>query len=867
MVKPHVCSDCPALGQSGPVAPRISDGSEVLVVLPPPTASELRSGMSAGAYTERGAILRTACRRFGFDLEQLSITSLGRCAGAGPEARRTCAHAHLLPLIDRLRPRMLVALGEEPLVDLTGLRGQKLGLRDLRGWVLDTLPLYGGLPVIASYDPEWIRQGQMDLLGVLGQDLRKALELGRKGWTAADRRPGTYTVDPAEQEIEGWVRRVSASPDLPIAFDIETNYSLRINDEEELRQRTDEITQIQFSAEAGTALVMQWREPWIRWARQILALPNPKMGWNNWIFDTPILNAHGIEVMGREDDLMWMWWALEPDIPRGLQYAASFMTGHELSPWKHTAEVNLATYGGIDVDVLVRMNAPLRAALSGAGAMGAYDRYLRQLWPILRRMGERGIPVSLSQRDELEQWLGIESRRLFFEIQADVPEELKPRQWLTRKPSPRLKGWRPAPETGEPEWFDKRSDQWVSAVERQDATGQLRWCKIKPFLPNSADQVKAYMRHFNHPVPTEPDRLTGEEKEKATKRELLRLARKTGHKFYEQVVELRELNKVASTYIDGWPLARDGRVHSTFGYGPASWQMNSKTPNVQNFPKRGVLASRIRQVIEAPAGHLLVEVDVSAFHSVLTGWLAHDPSYIRISRLDPHSFLTAHVLRLDGVDDWIELPDEELAERLHRVKKQHKDFRDGKAKMVIHGNQFGLGYRKMYRMGDGAYESEAEARRIQDTLKALFPRIFRWQDEVAKEAHTRGFLQNHFGCLRRFHDVFRWNPSAGRWDSGSQRNECLAYLPSSNAHLHFRDIVLRLEEGGWLERFNLVNLIHDSILCLPREEDAELCIRVLSEEISRPSTILVDEVMGPLNVGCEASIGRNWAAMEVYENR
>lgn len=47
---------------------------------------------------------------------------------------------------------------------------------------------------------------------------------------------------------------------------------------------------------------------------------------------------------------MWAWHHLQPDLPRGLQFAAAQMGWPW--PWKHLAVASPAFYGIVDVDVL-----------------------------------------------------------------------------------------------------------------------------------------------------------------------------------------------------------------------------------------------------------------------------------------------------------------------------------------------------------------------------------------------------------------------------------------------------------------------------------------------------------------------------------
>ena len=76
-----------------------------------------------------------------------------------------------------------------------------------------------------------------------------------------------------------------------------------------------------------------------------------------------------------------------------------------------------------------------------------------------------------------------------------------------------------------------------------------------------------------------------EGKETTAKKDLERLARKTRDRVLTDILELRRHQKVITTYVKGWKIAADSAVHTTFTFAPATWQLSSRAPNVQNcFP-------------------------------------------------------------------------------------------------------------------------------------------------------------------------------------------------------------------------------------------------------------------------------------------
>src|SRR6185369_17362292 len=96
----------------------------------------------------------------------------------------------------------------------------------------------------------------------------------------------------------------------------------------------------------------------------------------------------------------------------------------------------------------------------------------------------------------------------------------------------------------------------------------------------------------------------------------------------------------------GWQPAADGRVHASILYRPASGQLSSVGPNVQNAigEKGGELGTRFKNCIEARPGYTLREYDYTGLHAYMLGFLANDPDYMRLSRLGIHDFVTANIV-------------------------------------------------------------------------------------------------------------------------------------------------------------------------------------------------------------------------------
>ena len=95
-----------------------------------------------------------------------------------------------------------------------------------------------------------------------------------------------------------------------------------------------------------------------------------------------------------------------------------------------------------------------------------------------------------------------------------------------------------------------------------------------------------------------------------------------------------------------------------------------------------------------------------------------------------------------------------------------------------------------------------------------------------------------------------------------QAEAAIAFLPASNAFGMMRDIQLRLDELGYLERFEMVNSVYDSIQLHPLKEEAEEAIRLVQPVMeARSEKMIYAIVPDGLSVEAEGSVGESIAEM------
>lgn len=864
--------------------------------------SEAADSLPFRPYAASGSILERCFRRLGLDREQFVLFNMINCRPPNnklegqwyEQASVSHCSRHFRSVLERFKPRIILALGNVPLRYLTGMVGRNRTISMLRGFILQGTGI-ARIPVIPSFHPAFLARGARNLIGVLTRDIQLAVQLSERLAAGEEFKhdAGHYHINPTVSELDSYRDFLRASPQHAISYDIETDeLEVDATDESEaFGGRFGNITQIQFSWEPRQAVVCDWREPYIQFAKDVMALPNPKWGWNTWGYDDPRLEHYGVKINGESHDLMWAWHHLQPDVPRNLQFATSFYAP-EMPPWKHTSGSDLAQYGGADVDSVQRIGVRLFSDLRASGILNGYNRHIVSLWPILKRMCQRGLPIDLEAKATLKTKIEEKINETFAEIQRLVPLELRgvhPTSGYKVTPAP----VRPLASrfgvalvgkgkvTNFPEDF-KEAVLKECGLKCGTFDGQDRFYKEKDFLPNSSDQLKAYLRFKGIPVPTKLKEKNddGTPKETTEDKEIEKLWKKTKDPVIKAVRDYRKLGKILSTYIDGWTVGPDGRVHSTFTFATATGQLSSRSPNIQNAPKHGELANEFSKIIRARDGYKIVSIDWTAFHALTLGFCARDSDYMRLARLDIHSYLAGHLLRLDGRSRWLQLHDSELAHVLGEIKAAHKSVRDKKAKPTILGYGFGLGANKLYDMNLESFDSKKEAQAVIDMLNQLFPKTAGFREEIKEKAAKDGLLMSPYGYLRRFQDVYSWQQVSAnyepRWGeklwqrkdgriykrvSGDEGEAAIAYLPANTAYGHAKEVILECEEKGYLDKYGFCNWVHDETRYECPDELVDECIENISREMEARSKILVDPDVAPLGLACgvEASVGQSMA--------
>lgn len=344
----------------------------------------------------------------------------------------------------------------------------------------------------------------------------------------------------------------------------------------------------------------------------------------------------------------------------------------------------------------------------------------------------------------------------------------------------------------------------------------------------------------------------------------------------------------------GFPVGRDGRVHTTFTHNPSSLRFSSVNPNLQNIPRGGGVQRWVKECFVAPAGSLFWERDFSAIEAVLVGYFAGAPDYIRFAKLGVHAYLASHIAGRPASLEW---SDADLRDYFKALKREEPVTYDT-AKRVVHGSNYMMTPRKMWYEYPETFPSIKAAASLQGMYYELFSNaIPKWHEAIclAVDGTKRRPSQvsdgervdpwslgvcsarNPFGYTHRFYNVLDWSKGpVGQnedgsirydwtWAFGEDAKRLVSFLPQSTAAA----IIKRAAKRIWYD-FRHVGetmrlLIHDSILGEEKEEFIEECLEVSRICMEEPiKEIPLDPSWGLgefLTIGTEAKVGRSWAEM------
>lgn len=226
--------------------------------------------------------------------------------------------------------------------------------------------------------------------------------------------------------------------------------------------------------------------------------------------------------------------------------------------------------------------------------------------------------------------------------------------------------------------------------------------------------------------------------------------------FLDRLLELRGLEKMYKTYIEGWneKVQDDDRLHGRFLiHGTTSGRLSSAEPNAQQIPKTSV-DSNIKLQLKAPKGTLYIASDFSQAELRIMAHLSGDETYLNAfnSGQDPHLAIAATKYHIPYEEALKIYEDENHPD--HKIWK----VRRKQAKQIAFGLIYGIGAKllavKLSDPKSGIIVTPEEAQKEMDVFFGQHPKLKTFLKKQEKFLRKNGYLVSLFGRKRRLPQVY-----------------------------------------------------------------------------------------------------------------
>lgn len=226
--------------------------------------------------------------------------------------------------------------------------------------------------------------------------------------------------------------------------------------------------------------------------------------------------------------------------------------------------------------------------------------------------------------------------------------------------------------------------------------------------------------------------------------------------FLDRLLELRGLEKMYKTYIEGWneKVQDDDRLHGRFLiHGTTSGRLSSAEPNAQQIPKTSV-DPNIKLQLKAPKGTLYIASDFSQAELRIMAHLSGDETYLNAfnSGQDPHLAIAATKYHIPYEEALKIYEDENHPE--HKIWK----VRRKQAKQIAFGLIYGIGAKllavKLSDPKSGIIVTPEESQKEMDIFFGQHPKLKTFLKKQEKFLRKNGHLVSLFGRKRRLPQIY-----------------------------------------------------------------------------------------------------------------
>lgn len=593
-----------------------------------------------------------------------------------------------------------------------------------------------------------------------------------------------------------------------------------------------------FETKKYTSKGWNWKKMLRKFGEEVIENPNVvKVAWN-YKFDDQIFQKYNIYYRGVCLDGMLAKYLLNEEKPNDLKsmvrrYLPEYgdyekQDKFDKIPWDKKEMEPLCHYGCQDTDYTLRLMLFFEKKLIDLGLYNTYRNLIMTASRVLTSVEKNGLYVDRAFNQELlDSYLPkIEAAK---EAIYNLPKVKKfTKLYNQSKIEKYIAKLEEEIENLDPE-VDKRKiqsrEQKIANIRAGVFTTKKELELIRPVsLGSSVDlpQLMYSEEGFNFEVIKKNDSGKPSTDEETLTNLRLTVKKPDSPKavFLDSLLELRGLEKMYKTYIEGWheKTQDDDRLHGRFLiHGTTSGRLSSKEPNAQQIPKTSV-DPNIKKQLVAPKGTLYIASDFSQAELRIMAHLSGDETYLNAfnSGQDPHLAIAATKYHVPYEEALKIYEDENHPD--HKIWK----VRRKQAKQIAFGLIYGIGAKllavKLSDPKSGIIVTPEEAQKEMDIFFGQHPKLKTFLKKQEKFLRKNGYLVSLFGRKRRLPQIY----SSDRGEEAYALRLALNFPCQSAASdmcLFGSILIYYLMRQGKLPPTKSVCLVHDANYQITKPEN------------------------------------------------
>lgn len=593
-----------------------------------------------------------------------------------------------------------------------------------------------------------------------------------------------------------------------------------------------------FETKKYTSKGWNWKKMLRKFGEEVIENPNVvKVAWN-YKFDDQIFQKYNIYYRGVCLDGMLAKYLLNEEKPNDLKsmvrrYLPEYgdyekQDKFDKIPWDKKEMEPLCHYGCQDTDYTLRLMLFFEKKLIDLGLYNTYRNLIMTASRVLTSVEKNGLYVDRAFNQELlDSYLPkIEAAK---EAIYNLPKVKKfTKLYNQSKIEKYIAKLEEEIENLDPR-VDKRKiqsrEQKIANIRAGVFTTKKELELIRPVsLGSSVDlpQLMYSEEGFNFEVIKKNDSGKPSTDEETLTNLRLTVKKPDSPKavFLDSLLELRGLEKMYKTYIEGWheKTQDDDRLHGRFLiHGTTSGRLSSAEPNAQQIPKTSV-DPNIKKQLVAPKGTIYIASDFSQAELRIMAHLSGDETYLNAfnSGQDPHLAIAATKYHVPYEEALKIYEDENHPD--HKIWK----VRRKQAKQIAFGLIYGIGAKllavKLSDPKSGIIVTPEEAQKEMDIFFGQHPKLKTFLKKQEKFLRKNGYLVSLFGRKRRLPQIY----SSDRGEEAYALRLALNFPCQSAASdmcLFGSILIYYLMRQGKLPPTKSVCLVHDANYQITKPEN------------------------------------------------